>query len=339
MQKFQKSQAKKILTAAGDARLALANPPPPTRAEVEQQQRIKRAQDKALAAALTKAGLDLAPLRALKPPLHQDPLQRWKAHKAKVAKQSALAARMMRRSIDSRRAALARISTPPIPPILGLRPYYVVLDTPFLITRTLGLVMDDSHIEPWNSWAKVRAYAPSTQGSGSIELRFYHVWQNTSGVQVSVDAHSYLVLNGGAAAFVDGTVFPDSSRHSDVDIDVHLYPWEWWNAPPTLPLAQPDQSQNVMSLHQGGSSWFSEFTLEEQEQDVFRGYDLSYSAWSVPVNAFTVFETSMSINFSNQGGGLLVDFSGESQNSVMSAAVLLHVSPSIGVVVSQQASD
>ena len=328
MQKFQKSQAKKILTALGDARRALATPPAPGRAELARRQKIKRAREKALAAALTKAGLDLAPLKALKP-TPQDLLQQWKRHKAGVAKQSADAARMFRRSIDSRRAMLEGMPKSPLPPFPGPRPHYILLDTPFLMTRTFGMVMDDSHIEPWNSWAKVRAYPTAAQGSAG--LSFYHVWENTTGTPVSVDAHSYFVLNGGAAVDVRGGVFPDDSLYSNLTIDVSLYPWEWWNQPPTSPLAQPDQSQNVMTLHQGGSGW--DEAIASQIQYVFRGYDLSYHSWAVPPNALTVFETSMSLTYSSQGGTFLVDFSGESQYSVMSAAVLLFVSPSADVVV------
>jgi hypothetical protein len=332
MRNFQKPQAKKILTALGDARRALAIPPALSRTEHARRQKIKRAREKALASALTKAGLDLAPLKALKP-ARQDPRRQWQRHTAGVAKQSALAARTFRRSIDKRRAMLEGILTSQLPPFPfpGLRPYYVVLDTPFLITRTFGMVMDDSQVEPWNSWAKVRAYVPVGQSAGSVELSFYHVWENPSDFPVTVDAHSYLVLNGGAVAFVDGGFFPDSSRYSDLAIDVHLYPLEWWNQPPTSPLAQPDQSQNAMSLHQGGTGWLGDLSSNEQEQDVFRGYDLSYRSWAIPPKAFTVFETSMSLTYSNNNGGLLADFS-ENQFSVMSAAVVLLVAPSLAVV-------
>jgi hypothetical protein len=86
-----------------------------------------------------------------------------------------------------------------------------------------------------------------------------------------------------------------------------------------------------MSLHQGGTGWNE--AIASQEQDVFRGYDLSYHSWAVPPNGFAVFETSMSITYSSQGGTFLVDFSGRSEYSVMSAAVLLFVSPSVDVVV------
>jgi hypothetical protein len=330
MRNFQKSQAKKTLTALGDARRSLAVPPAPSRAELARRQKVKRAREKALASALTKAGLDLAPLRALKP-ARQDPLRQWRRHTASVAKQSALAARTFRRTIDKRRALLEDMPTLPLSHIPGLRSHYVLLDTPFLMTRSYGMLLDDSNIEPWNSWAKVRAVPIAGQSSGSMELSFYHLWQNTSDTPVSVDAHSYLVLNGGAVAYVYGGIFPDDSAYSNLAIDVRLYPWEWWNQPPTSPLTQPDQSQNVMTLHQGGSGWID--SLAGPEQDVFRGYDLSYHSWAVPPNAFAVFETAMSFTYSFEGGSFLADFSGESQYSVMSAAVLLFVTPSWGVLV------
>jgi len=337
MQKFQKAQAKKILTSLGDARRALACPPPLGRAELARRQKIKRAREKAVAAALRKAGLDLAPLKALKP-LRQDLRREWQRHTARVARQSADAARMFRRSIDKRRAMLEGMASP-VPIFPGPRPHYVLLDTPFLMTRTFGMLMDDSHVEPWNSWAKVRAYPLANQSSGAMGLSFYHVWQNTIGTPVTVDAHSYLVLNGGAAAYINGGgIFPDDSFHSDLAIDVALHPWEWWNQPPSSPLAQPDQSQIVMSLHQGGSGWFD--FLPQQEQDVFRGYDLSYHSWIVPPNGFAVFETAMSLTYSIGGGGTFIaDFSGRSEYSVMSAAVLLYVTPSAGDVVVLTAND
>ncbi len=330
MQRFQKAQAKKILTALGDARRALACPPPLSRAERARRRELKRGREKALAAALTKAGLDLAPLKALKQP-RQDVRRQWQRHKSRVARQSADAARMFRRSIANRRAMLAGMASP-VPIFPGPRPHYVLLDTPFLMTRTFGMLMDDSHVEPWNSWAKVRAYPLANQTSGSMGLSYHHVWQNTVGTPVTLDAHSYLVLNGGAAAYVHGGVFPDDSLFSNLAIDVSLHPWEWWNQPPTSPLAQPDQAQNVMSLHQGGSGWVD--YLPGPEQDVFRGYDLSYHSWIVPPNGFAVFETTMSLTYSiSEAGDFLVDFSGRSEYSVMSAAVLLHVTPSAGDVV------
>lgn len=100
-------------------------------------------------------------------------------------------------------------------------------------------------------------------------LSYHHVWQNTVGTPVTLDAHSYLVLNGGAAAYVHGGVFPDDSL-----------------------------------------------------------------LWIVPPNGFAVFETTMSLTYSiSEAGDFLVDFSGRSEYSVMSAAVLLHVTPSAGDVV------
>ena len=329
MQRFQKSRARKLLTAMRDSRLALMTPPQPDRAELARRRknRIKRERD--LASALSQAGIDLAPLRQLRPK-PQDPFQRWRRHQAATARQSAAAARVLRRSIDSRRAILEGILTAPVPPLSvpNPTPFYVVLDTPFLITRTYGMAMDDWHVEPWNSWAKVRTMQPSFRGDGSLALSFYHVWQNPGDAPILADAHSYLVLNGGAFVSADGGIFPDKDRRVDLSIDVAFHPMEWWNQPPTTPPLQPDQSQNVMTLHAADDGWLG--FGNEQEKDVFRGYDLNYRSWGIPPKATVVFETSLSVTFSNpsDSGHFLADFSGSrGQYSVMSAAVLLAISP------------
>ena len=93
-----------------------------------------------------------------------------------------------------------------------------------------------------------------------------------------------------------------------------------------------------MSLHQGGSGWFD--FLPQQEKDVVRGYDLSYHSWAVPPNGSAVFETAMSLTYSIGGGGTFIaDFSGLSEYRVISAAVLLYVTPSAGDVVVVNAND
>jgi hypothetical protein len=226
-------------------------------------------------------------------------------------------AKRFRHGIDGRRKALEQLATIAQP----YKPTFIVLNTPFLIwaNRFLGQsneplgtdILIDSHIEPLNNWAKILLnYATGDVIFATDRLNFYFLWSNETGTDALVNVVSYLTLNGSCrvhanSSFWHGLATPNFSQ---VSIDAELSVFEWWNNPPTEPLSEASQLQNVSSLlkAEGG-----EFTGDGKSTLVSANAQLTYNIFRIPRNDVAVFEVGLSLNWGISDGNVNVDFSFE----------------------------
>ena len=169
--------------------------------------------------------------------------------------QREILAKRFRHGINGRRKALEQLATIAQP----YTPTFITLDTPFRIwanrfapdsNEPLGTdILVDSHIAPLNNRAKILLNY-SADASFTDRLNFYFFWRNETGGDAVVNVTSYLTLNGSCkvhakSSLLHGLVAPNFSQ---VSVDAKLSVFEWWNEPPTEPLSEAGQLQNVTSL-------------------------------------------------------------------------------------------
>ncbi len=206
------------------------------------------------------------------------------------------------------------------PEALPNGPQYVLLDTPFLIWPTHGLAMDTSHVEPANSFAKVRVDRYGDDDARQ-ELGFYFIFQNPSDRIAVINADAYLVASGFCGVRSDPGM-AIGLRQANVHIVAHLHLWEWWNQPPTEPFPQVDQTHDVLRVSCDSSGLFA--SASSDVKYVFRGYDLRYISFVIPAHDFVVLEVVLSIHYWFAGGSIDADFS-SGDCRVMCPAVLLTI--------------
>jgi len=226
-------------------------------------------------------------------------------------------AKRFRHGIDVRRKALELLATIAQP----YTPTFIALNTPFLIwanrflphsNEPLGTdILVDSHIEPLNNWAKILLnYATDDAFFATDRLNFYFVWRNETGSDAVVNVASYLTLNGSCkvhanSSFWHGLATPPFSQ---VSVDAELSVFEWWNEPPTEPLSEPGQLQNVIPIlkAEGG-----EFSGDGKSTLVSANCQLTYNIFRIPSNDVAVFEVGLSLTWGIAEGDVNVDFSFE----------------------------
>jgi hypothetical protein len=263
---------------------------------------------------LTKNGFDFKKINAL---LDQDKseVQRIsKRYKSKVVKRSAKTrTKIAKELIDRRRKDaeyMAKISVHP-PQIR-----YFPVTTPFLIWGDPANTIVDSHIEPWNSWAKI--YLDFTQDttvqppfSGEAyfvrsDYSFYFYWQNLTDGWAITDVHGYLVLNGSCEAKAHGGTFA-GARYCAIKVDAELYVFEWWKQPP---WPSPYIDQQDLGSVSAEAEW--SFSKEDNEYlNLFRGCDLSCERILVPPQGVIVIEVTTAVNHQISDGETIIDFANE----------------------------
>lgn len=241
------------------------------------------------------------------------------ADEQKVAaiKQSSAEMKSFMRAIESKRQAFDALISTAAPP----QPFFVALDSPFLIWPTQGIELLDSHTEPYRSTAKITLDSGRT--FGYEELGFYFLWENPSDRFAVVNVDGYLVFNGQLRASQDGGFWP-GDRYAGISAGGRLHVFEWWNQPPTEPLAQADQFQNVASVAATGGGFGDVGAIETK--NVFRGVDLRHTLFLLPPHAVTVIEVTAAITYTTgtDSGHVNVDFnSGDFQ--IMCPFVLIAV--------------
>jgi len=237
--------------------------------------------------------------------------KRAEAIKCAAARQHALI-----ESIDYRRKGLGVLqATPP-------SPFYVTLEKPFLIWATHPYLLGDTHVEPWNSWAKFKFDSGSTYGAE--QFTFYYLWENPSDRYAVVNIDGYIIVNGHCQVGQDGGNFP-GDRFASVALTAQLFPLEWWNQPPTSPLQQADQTQLAFSLRTQEPAGFFD-PGEIDAANAFRGCDVRYSLFVLPPHGVTVIEVALTASWGTgtDGGHVFLDFD-TGDFKVMSPFVLIAV--------------
>lgn len=318
MQQFKESDIKPALAAIRDARRKHANP---RRADLSERANLLETQqsfEKYFSSFLHKTGFEIDKFEKILAENQKISHRILERQKADAVKQSAVIQNMLRQGIVDRRKTMEYLSTltPPVPP--AITPYYVVVDKPFLIWPTNGISLDDSSIEPWNSWAKITfdtnqqtvQFGDQTFFDLYLEedLSFYFLWENPSDRYAVINVDGYLVFNGFCKTHAPGGVFA-GDREADLSVDARLSLLEWWNQPPTQPLGEADQSQGITSLSAYAGDTFDIHGTTRSEP-VFRGRDLRYNLFLIPPQGVAVFEltSAFSYHIGLNGGDVHADF-------------------------------
>lgn len=231
MPKINKAQLLRALSAAEKMRPRLPSPSPAIPAAPPRRLSSERALNELVMSAFAKAGLDRKKLRQIRDQ-HKTELRRVieKEKREAVKRASQVKANIKARIAARRQAWQARLVAPFAPP------YPITLDKPFLIWATPRYnIIRDEHYEPWNSWARVDV-ASSAEKLLTDTLSFYFMWENPSADYPAViDVSTSLGLWGDCQATAEGSFWHFYTGNvASVWVTGRLYPWEWWNQPPTL---------------------------------------------------------------------------------------------------------
>jgi len=290
---LSEAEIKKVLTGIQDLRRQYADAGPARGSRVKAD---RSAMQKALGPALAQAGLIVDRFETHRAHAEVELKTAADSLQAEAMTRAAYVTADMRRNIESRRKLLEKLPAAP----LTTRE---TLDRPFLIWQTLGLSVEDSHTEPFNSFAKFRL--DSTKSSGYEELNFYYVFVNPSDRFSLVNVHGFFALKGFCRAGANGGFWP-GDRYASLSINVRLNMLEWWNQPPTQPPFQTDQQQLAATLTATAYDFGDPGDIEVL--DVLRGYDLSYSQFIIPPRETAVFEPTVAVNYGTSDGVVNIDF-------------------------------
>ena len=221
-----------------------------------------------------------------------------------------------RQGLRDRRTALDVLATVP-PPV---DPTSTLLETPFLIwglsAGTEGSSLRyDGHIEAGNSWAKIATYFDSDDDFLNYdEVDFYFFWQNDGDTDVVVNVRSMLRVDGILHAWADAgwlwSPWPGANTfgHSTAYAQARLTLLQWWDQPPTRPLPQADQVNDVESLSVSGGWQLLGKPGRHETEMVSDIPHLAYDTFRVPAGAVAVFEVGLRAGFGGYNGGGSADF-------------------------------
>jgi hypothetical protein len=172
------------------------------------------------------------------------------------------------------------------------------LDKPFLIWATPRYnIIHDERYQSWNSWARVDVASSSTEKVVTETLSFYFMWDNPSADYPAViDVSTSLGLWGDCQATAEGSFWHFYTGNiASLWVTGRLYPWEWWNQPPTLTqYAQADL---------GGVGAQAGLTDDSRLALLEGAYSLDTQNVVVAPGRTMVFEVAVDFNMMIIGGG------------------------------------
>jgi hypothetical protein len=309
MPKFNESQMKAVLSATKDARRASAN------LGIIENSRIKMAQHPlenfAAASQPATAGFDVEKFAKLREQ-HQTELRLMlEQRKSEALKHSYDAKDTLRYGIESR---LKNVE------LLPAAANYELLTRPFLIWWSQGIDFPEVHYEEVNSWAKFSIHSEDSLNINE-NMTFYFLWNNPSDAFAVVNVDGYLVVDGFCVGKSEGGFLP-GFRYSLIDMNAELHLLEWWNQPPTEPLSQFGQNQNVVNLSTNTGGFMDSDAVAFQH--VFRGYDLRHELFVIPPRETVVIEVALMLTYGSNHGSVDIDLS-SGNFQVMCPAVLIAV--------------
>jgi hypothetical protein len=317
--------AAKNLAASEDA---LREPAALLRPSLAQRSPILRANERTaerlLTSVLDKSGFDFAKFEEIQAHNRAECRRILEAQQAQAVKRSAEAKATFRSAVDNRRKIIEQLvaSTNTAG---NVQISQVVLNEPFMIGPTgpaIDLSFDESHIEPWNSWAKFTI--DSTGSLGGDVVNFFFSWENSSDQYVVIDVDSWLMLNGSCKLDIPGHLFDYELASMEILLNLSLQ--EWWNQPPTTPPFEELQSYELLKNFALEKPVFGGF-ISPQSRAVFRTVDLRYNFELVPPGGTVIIAVGPSITWENDGGGgIEADFD-TGDFEVMCPFVQLHITP------------
>jgi hypothetical protein len=184
----------------------------------------------------------------------------------------------------------------------------VVINAPFLIWAyrdlvTASPILKASQIEPWNSWAKVLATVDTDTFVLRDDVSFFYLWQNDTGSDAVVNVSTYLIAYGFWELVVDNWPILGGASSASLYLDAHLWPYEWWNQPPTLPIYESSLDEQVLYVSLTGSG--VPFTQDPSANSGYVSYpaNLAYTNFSIPQDGVAVFEVDLQMVYSTFLGG------------------------------------
>lgn len=308
MPQLNEAQMKALLSASKDARRASANL---ASAEQSRLSMHPKPYENVAASQLAAAGFEVEKFEKHRQQ-HQTELRRMlEKRKAEAIEYSIEAKNSLRHGIDNR---IKNVELLPAQPVLEL------LTTPFLIWWSQGIDFPEVHYEAVNSWAKFSIHSESSLNVDE-NLTFYYLWTNPSDRFSVINVDGYLAVDGFCAARSEGGFWP-GFRYSLIEMNAELHPLEWWNQPPTEPLAQFGQNQNVVNLSTNTSGFMDSDAVAFQH--VFRGFDLRHELFLVPPGETAVIEVALSMTYGSSEGAVDIDLS-SGEFRVLCPAVLVGI--------------
>lgn len=295
MPKLSESKIKAALSAAEKEARAESKLHDAVFAQIK---KLRRQEEKVLRSHLTKTGFPPADYERIRSQNQTEMRRLLKTAEATAIKRSSSRMKDLRHQVERWRERIERfrngtVASPWVPA-------FDVIETPFIIWPTNNVELDDSHIQPWNNTAKVRG---QWDGTGTENLRFIFVWENPNDRWVLVNVESNLAVNGFCDAFAVGGFIVGSINSLFVQATLKI--WEWWNNPPTNPLAQAAQTRGILSLALSGGGVLSNLGGGHIHSKTANGvYDLRHNLFSIPPHGVVVFEVTLEFLFDNDGGGM-----------------------------------
>jgi hypothetical protein len=205
--------------------------------------------------------------------------------------------------LESRRVALGQLAADQV-----YASSYVVLEKAFLIWATPSNMLVDSLADAFNNFAKIERRNSS---SGRDELNFYFLWENPRDEHSVINIECSVGVRGVCTASADSGFLSGGS--SSLTIRAELQPLEWWNQPPTTPLQQSSQIQDVVTISSSGGIFWGLgrriIGIETPSLIVSSQYDLQHTLFAVPPRGVVVLKVTVSLDYSVDDGSIEVDFS------------------------------
>jgi hypothetical protein len=247
------------------------------------------------------------------------------------ARNAAESEQQFQRQLQEQRATMTLLTQWPYQP---LDPYYIYLDTPFLIWETPNPnlnILQDWQIAQGGS--TVLASANYMNGSADTYFTFYYLWENSAEIPAVVNVSTVLIFNGNCSVSAAGGVF-----HGDkcgLIVNARLELLEWWSSPPSSPIFQSSQTAQVLSISASGPT-FPEYLWKQSDETTtpldYFAQQLSYQMFQIPPLSTAVFEVSAELQFGFTAGGfnlsdlIVADFASADKNyKIVSPSIALQV--------------
>jgi len=231
-----------------------------------------------------------------------------------AAKRMAPLAKTRALGIANTRAALEEIR---------FKPYVtttIPLTTPFLIWATPIGMLHDSHVEPWNNWAKFTYSSDKDTGDASVVVNFYFAWQNTANYLAVLNCDTDVIANGIIEATAEqGWLSPGESwLELQAKLTVFFGATEVnWQGTQTAPMGSVTAEGGWAEI--GGSG-------DLDADPISSTYHLSATDIQVPANEMVIFEVACMANWWIDGGSIVLDFDFDPANySIMCPALTIHL--------------
>ena len=192
----------------------------------------------------------------------------------------------------------------------------ITVRKPFMIWagKHSSAILDETHIDDDDSWAKVHVHldkddgeGPSTQ-AGERRASFWFMWQNDSDYFAVISAHTYVALNGYIRVGANGSAWNivlAGPWVTNMWLRASLSWWRWWQ--------QPQVSTELQNLTVTGVTLENGVLGQVHGERVNRVERLESGAEyiTIPPRETVVFEVAISfpVGIEEDGGSVDFDFS------------------------------